>query len=373
MAGRAIEADEGLRTVLHPDGRPLAEGDRLRQPALAGTLRTLAAEGPRALYEGTLTARLVAGLSAAGCPLRALDFERFAPEEGPPLRGRFADLTVLTAPPNSAGVLLLQALAAIQAAGVGMAALSGDAGLVAEVLRLGMRQRDRELADPAFERFDPGAWLGAQRIAELVDLARAAAAGRRREPAPTAGREDGDTVAVVTADDAGRAVSLIQSLASSFGAAILEPETGILMHSRGAAFALETGHPNVLAPGKRPAHTLMPVIAERGGELFSVQGTMGGRAHAQIHVQVLLRLLAGASPGEAVAAPRFIVGGVTPGPGDTVWVEEGVPAEARRAFERARMRLRDLPASSEATGHAQVVAPDASGILRAGTDPRADG
>jgi gamma-glutamyltranspeptidase/glutathione hydrolase len=101
---------------------------------------------------------------------------------------------------------------------------------------------------------------------------------------------------------------------------------------------------------------------------------MGGLAHAQIHVQVLLRLLSGAAPGDAVAAPRFIVSGIAPGrPDDVVWVEDGVPAAARRSLRRAGMRIRELPAHSASTGHAQVVARDAGGALHSGTDPRADG
>src|SRR5207247_9618019 len=121
------------------------------------------------------------GPAEAGGGRRAPDFESFAAEAGEPLSGRFADVTILTSPPNSAGVLLLQALACLDAAGLGASALARDAGLLAELLRLGMRQRDRELADPALARFDRDALRGRERIDELVPGARRAALGRAPE------------------------------------------------------------------------------------------------------------------------------------------------------------------------------------------------
>ena len=107
-------------------------------------------------------------------------------------------------------------------------------------------------------------------------------------------RPTGDTIALVTRDAEGRAVSLIQSLYWSFGAQLIEPSTGIILQNRGTSFSLDPDHPNVIAPGKRPAHTLMPVLVEREGTLVGVLGTMGGKVQPQIHTQVLVRLLAGA-------------------------------------------------------------------------------
>ena len=111
----------------------------------------------------------------------------------------------------------------------------------------------------------------------------------------------------MAADDSGLAVSLTQSLFHAFGACVLEPETGILLHNRGAGFSLVPGHPNELAGGRRPAHTLMPLLVERDGAFAGALGTMGGHAHPQIQAQVLLRLLAGETPADAIAAPRWTV------------------------------------------------------------------
>lgn len=368
-----IARDPGLSAVLAPGGRGLRERETLRQPALAGTLRTLAEDGPRAFYDGPLAERLIAGLRRAGCALDTADLAGFAPELTEPLRHRCGDLDLLTSPPNSSGVLLPQALAALAAAGVADP-LGDGAGVLAELLRLGAEQRDAMLADPRATPVDLGAWLGPKRIDELA--ARACARARGAAPAPSGERSPrpgGDTVAVVAVDGEGRAVSLIQSVFHSLGSLVLEPETGVLMHNRGSFFSLVPGHPNELAPGRRPAHTLMPAMAERDGALRYVLGTMGGKAHAQIHAQVLLRLEAGAHPQEAIAAPRWVVGGIEVGePDDTVRVEDDVDPAARAAIERAGMRPLAVGTHSEWCGHAQAIALGADG-LRAGSDPRADG
>ncbi|HTE60499.1 MAG TPA: gamma-glutamyltransferase, partial [Solirubrobacteraceae bacterium] len=337
-------------------------------PALARTLAAIAERGADELYAGDTGARLVAGLRARGSRLDTDDLAAFAAEETAPLTGRFRDLTLLTSPPNASGVLLLQALAALEAAGI-HDPLGAGAGALAELLRLGAAQRDTLLADPRWTPTDLDAWLGEERIAEL-----ASAAGAPRAAARIAGAQpSGDTVAVVAADSSGLAVSLIQSLFGSFGSRLLEPATGVLLHNRGSAFSLVPGHPNELAGGKRPAHTLMPLVVERDGALAGVLGTMGGRAHAQIHAQILLRLLAGAGPAAAVAAPRWIVGGLDPGAPDTAArAESGLPAAAVKALTRAAMQVREEPWPSEELGHAQAIWVDGE-RLSAGSDPRADG
>jgi gamma-glutamyltranspeptidase/glutathione hydrolase len=364
-----IEADPGMAAVFHPGGTPLRTGDVLRQPALAATLERLATAGASDFYGGDVAARLLAGLDGLGGALTAGDLAGFAPEVGAPLAGAFAGVEVLTSPPNSSGVVLLQALAALDAASL-EDPLGADAAGLAEILRAGGEERERLLGDPRAVAQDVEDWLGAERIAALAERARAAArpaARPRLDPRPT-----GDTAAVVAAGDDGIAVSLIQSLFHGFGAQLLEPSTGVLLHNRGAFFSLRDGHPNALAPGRRPAHTLMPLMIRRGGRLAGVLGTMGGLVHAQIHAQVLLRLLAGATPQEAVDAPRWIVGAMELGePDDTIRIEDGCDAAARAALAGAGMRLVDVPRDSDWLGHAQAIWLEPR--LAAGSDRRADG
>jgi gamma-glutamyltranspeptidase/glutathione hydrolase len=194
------------------------------------------------------------------------------------------------------------------------------------------------------------------------------------EPAASVSRArpDGDTVAVVAVDARGGAVSLIQSLFHSFGAQILEPVTGVLLQNRGASFSLDSAHPNALAPRRRPAHTLMPVMVRREERLLGVLGAMGGPVQAQIHVQVLLRLLSGATPQEAVDEPRWVVGAREPGDADgTVRIEQGVGERARRALGGPGLAPREIERGSDDVGHVQAIWTEPG--LGAGSDMRADG
>jgi gamma-glutamyltranspeptidase/glutathione hydrolase len=364
-----VRTDRGMAGVFTRSGTPLRAGELLRQPALAHTLGGLAAEGPRAFYDGGLADTLAAGLARAGCALTAADLRAYAPVVEPPLRRSFAGVEILTSAPNSSGILLLQALAALEALAPADP-LGADAGQLASILRSGSAQRERMLADPAFVAFDREAWLGEQRIEELVTAARRGLT----DPAATVrgARPDGDTVAVVAVDAGGGAVSLIQSLCHSFGAQILEPVTGVLLQNRGASFSLDRTHPNALGPRRRPAHTLMPVMARRGERLLGVLGTMGGKVQAQIHVQVLLRLLGGATAQDAVDAPRWVVGALEAGEADgTVRVEQGVDPDARRALEVPGFTAVSLRRGSDDVGHAQAVWTEPE--LGAGSDVRADG
>jgi gamma-glutamyltranspeptidase len=368
----ATLSDRGLAEVFAPGGRRLAAGDRLHQPALARTLGAIAEHGAAAFYDGPIARRIVDVVAAAGGHLTAADLRGYAPEIGPPLRGPFRDLDVLTSPPNSSGVLVLQALAALEAAGLADP-LGDDAGALAEILRLGDHDRTQMLGDPRHVPFDRDAWLGDAHLAELVGEARLASHGERLAATVQANATpNGDTAAIVAWDGDGWAVSLVQSLFHSFGAQVLEPATGVVLQNRGAGFSLEDAHPNALAPGRRPAHTLMPMMVERDGRLAGVLGTMGGKVHAQIHVQVLLGLLDGRSPQDAVDAPRWIVGGMEIGErDDMIRIEDGCAEPARRALSRATLHALRLPRGSEWLGHAQAIwLPGGCG---AGSDFRADG
>jgi gamma-glutamyltranspeptidase len=326
----------------------------------------------RAFYEGPVADALVAKLSTRGSALAAVDLREFRPEVTAPLAGAFGGLEILTSPPNSSGILVLQALAALEASAAADP-LRRDAGLVAELFRIGDEDRARMLADPRFVPFDRDEWLGEERIAAAAARARAVAEGGPVPATPHhAPRSSGDTDAVVAADGDGRAVSLIQSLFHWFGAQLLDPATGVLLHNRGAAFSLSEELPGALAPGRRPPHTLMPIMLQRDGALAGVLGTMGGRVHAQIHVQVLARLLAGVTAQAAVDAPRWIVGAMDIGQReDTIHVESGCDEVTRAALARAAPDHTALERGSDILGHAQAIWLEPA--LSAGSDFRADG
>ena len=380
IARRADElrSDAGFADVFFANGVP-SEGDRLVQPSLAKTLRTLAEEGPGAFYAGDVGERFVRGLRAVGAPISTDDLARHTADLLPPLRGRYRDLDVSVTPPGSQGFVLLEALAAVERLEIDPDPIGPDAATLARILTAASADRDRHLADPEAMRIHVSALLDDGHIAALCDIVRGRLEGH--DPATdegpyAAGRTplQGDTIALVAADAEGWGVALIQSLYSGFGAGILEPATGIVPHDRGGCFTLEPGHPNELAPGKKPAHTLMPVAVHRDGDLVALAGTRGGHGQPQIDLMTLVRAFdLGLDPYEAVACPRWLVGGMEPLLADP-WIEAeaSVPDEVRGSFERDGFRVETVGPVDRAVGHAQLLRVD-GGVLVAGSDPRADG
>ncbi len=355
------------------NGQPLTEGELLRQPSLASSLRSIAADGASALYGGELGRRLIAGLNALGCALSLDDLEHHETEITTPIAGAYRDVEVITTRPNSQGFVLLEILAALAHLDEVPDPLGRHAPMLVEICRLASRDRDRHLADPRFEDVPLAEILSERYGAELLDRARTLL-----EAGTDIGTEaaipKGDTVAVVTADDEGNAASVIQSVFHTFGSGLLEPDTGILLHNRGASFDLDPNSPNVLMPGKRPLHTLMPLMIRRDTELVGIQGAMGGKAQPQIHLQLLLRTLRSESAADALAAPRWVVGGLEEGePTDVLHVERRAGEALLRDLARTGMPVVLLEDFDEEVGHGQLINKGAGGQMDAATDPRADG
>ena len=238
-----------------------------RSPRSPGRFARIADEGPAALYGGVVGEAYAAGLAAAGSPITIEDLAAHEASVLAPMRGAFGDLHVSVVPPNSQGFVLLQILALLERLGIDPDLDGPDAGRIARVIDVANGDRDRHLADPDRMLVHPSTLVDDGHLAALADQARDTVAATLRP--------DGDTIALVTADAEGNAVSLIQSLFWGFGSGILEPETGIAAQNRGACFTLEDGHPNRFAPGARPFHTLMPVLVHRAGELAGVAGHDG--------------------------------------------------------------------------------------------------
>jgi gamma-glutamyltranspeptidase len=356
-----IRADAGLAGVFAPGGALVREGDRLVQPALGDTLERLAARGADDLYEGETAGMLAAGLRELRAPLAAADLAAHRTDVSPALRHTVGADAYLTTGPNSQGYVLPQIMDVLARLRPDEP-FAGDAPVLAAVFAATAADRDRHLADPAAMLVAVAELLADDHVQAIAD----AAAGDREAAWP---RATGDTIALVTAD-ANLRVSLIQSIYDGFGSGVLEPRTGILLHNRGACFSADMQSPNAPAPGKRPLHTLMPLMAERDGRVAWVAGTMGGHAQPQIHAQLLLRRRAGADAQAAVAAPRFIVGEEEPG--SAIAVEAGLDP-AWSAFVKDGAEPLAIPAGSGLAGHSHAIAIGADGSLDAGSDPRADG
>jgi gamma-glutamyltranspeptidase/glutathione hydrolase len=344
----ALAADPGCRAVF-------TAGDTLVQPNLAATLRTLATDGPDAFYTGPIAGALAGGLKELGCPMTVDDLAGYAPRVTDAIAADFAGHRVHTSPPNTQGFMLLRTLRAVTALG------RDTADVLVPLFLDGIRVRETLLADPDFAATDLDDGFD-EIVARLVSAGAPAVVPAAK----------GDTVGIAAADSSGYAVSLIQSVFDSFGAAVLEPATGILMQNRGTGFSLDPASPNVIEPGKRPKHTLMPVLVTRGGALRWVSATMGGHGQPQIHAQVLLHLLAGRSPQAAVSAPRWVAGAREPGQATDI-VHYEADLDGSTVDLLAGFPLAEVPARTEFLGHTNVVSVEPDGTFTAGSDPRSDG
>jgi gamma-glutamyltranspeptidase/glutathione hydrolase len=377
---------DGLRAVWAAGGRTPLPGEIVRLPALASTLRTLADGGFDAYYEGELGERIAHGLVAAGAPFRAGDLRDHRSTWGRPLATSYRGVRVTTHPPNSSGLVALEALNVLgrfePPPGARFDARGWTDGawphLQLEVAKLALADRDAELTDPSVRKVPVERLLSA-------DHASALASGidpDRADPAPRPVRTlVGGTIYLAAVDAAGNAVSLIQSNASGFGSGVLDPSTGVHFQNRGASFSLDPAHPNVLAPGKRTAHSLLPGMLFRDGDRrpWVVVGSMGGDIQPQIHVSFVSALVdGGADIATAVAAPRTAAlpaGWLAP-PVDVVTdgeLAEGVEADLSRRGHAIRGVAYD-----GSLGHQHAIelvdgGPAAGGWLAATTDPRSPG
>ncbi|HEX6843770.1 MAG TPA: gamma-glutamyltransferase [Actinomycetota bacterium] len=363
--------DPALAGVFAPNGRPLAEGEELRQPALGTTLDTLAAGGAEALYRGPVGAAYVRGLRAAGSRITESDLAGHEAYMAPPLVGAFAggDIHLAVAPPNSQGYSLLQSLAAIDRLGIDPDPHGPDAATLARIFLEGLRDVRRHLADPERMAVHPSTLLEDGYLAAFCDAVRAPLV-----PGDAPARPSGDTIALVAMDAEGTAVSLVQSLFWAFGSGILDPSTGIVAHNRGACFTLAPGLPNTYTPGALPLHTLLPVLLldqDRG--LVGAAGTKGSFQQPQIDAQVIVHaFVRGRTPADAVAAPRWIVEDLPDDGLPPIVAETDLPAPTIDALGGSGLAVQEVAARPSWVGHAHLVRRIGEEI-HAGTDPRADG
>jgi gamma-glutamyltranspeptidase len=353
-----LRSDPGMARVFFPSGRPLALGETLVQGELASTLELLGDAGVRAFYEGSLGRTWLQSVTGKGSDLSEDDLAAFEAELAEPLVATYGSREVLTAPPNSQGALLLKTLALL--GGDDLDPLSESAPALAEAFHAAADARSRYLADP--------------RAAEVpLDLL-LTDTDKPDAPGGEPRNGSGDTVAVAAADDEGWGISLIQSLFDSFGCGVLDPATGIIAHNRGSFFSLDPNSLNVLAPRKRPAHTLSPALVRDDGELRNVLGTMGGLAQTQILTHVLMHLSAGRGVADAIRAPRWTVGSIEAhGDSRSVQAEANVPAPAVEALRAQGWPITTIPALSLDVGDAVAIHRAADGELSAAADPRGPG
>lgn len=346
---------------------------KVRQPALATTLRDIAASAGRSLYEGPLAASIARAVQRFGGWLAEADLAASTADWVEPIAAPFRDLTVVTTPPSTQGFGLLAALRRIEA--VSPAPLDrrdpAAAHLLVEAVAAALDLRDRHSQDRSRVVGDLGALWGeaaAAAFADAFDPHRRSALAAR----PSRRVTKGDTAHLAVCDADGMCVSLIQSLYFDFGSCIPVPEGGFTLQNRGAAFGLDPSEAGALVPGLRPPSTLMPSIALKAGRPVLALGCMGGDGQMQTQVQLMVDLTdGGLDPQQAIARPRWYLDR-SGADAAVVKVEAGVENDIVEGLRRRGHRVERLGASEEIMGHAQVIQ-RSDGVLVGGADPRSDG
>ncbi|MEH2512015.1 gamma-glutamyltranspeptidase/glutathione hydrolase [Nitrobacteraceae bacterium AZCC 1564] len=279
-----LESNPAAKEHFLPGGVAPAIGDKRSQPALGKTLRRIAREGRSAFYEGEVAEELVTVLQGLGGVHTVEDFAAHVSEDVTPISTKYHGYDVLECPPNGQGLAALMILRVL--AGYDIKSLSevDRVHLLAEATKAAYRARDAFFCDPAHGKVDAAHFLSdgyIGRIRSKIDLKRASG------KADWDDIEHTDTVYVTVVDRDLNAVSFINSLFNPFGSGIYAPKSGVLLHNRGYGFRLVPGHPNALAPNKRPMHTIIPGMVTKDGRCQMPFGVMGGHYQATGHANFL--------------------------------------------------------------------------------------
>ncbi|MCJ7433858.1 MAG: gamma-glutamyltransferase [Anaerolineales bacterium] len=356
------------------EGRAPRAGEIFHNKGLARTFRKIADEGKRAYYEGEIAKSIAKVIQESGGCLTVDDLAAHHSTWDEPISVDYRGYRVWECPPNGQGLAALLALNLLE--GFDLASLpplsTERLHLQIEAMRLAFADVRWYVADPKF--FDiplkellSKAYAGERR--KLINPKHAALDQKRGTPVTSSG-----TIYFSVVDKVGNACSFINSNYMGFGTGIIPKGWGFSLQNRGHNFSLEANHPNLLEPRKRPYHTIIPAMATRAdGSLFTSFGVMGGFMQPQGHIQVFSALVDnGLDPQSALDMPRFCIepsedGGWTS-------LEEGISDKVIAALKKRGHLTRKISGWERATfGRGQVIVRERSGVLIAGSDPRADG
>jgi gamma-glutamyltranspeptidase/glutathione hydrolase len=360
-----LRRDTGAAATFLVDGAAPEAGDWFQNPDLAQTFQRVADGGPQVFYGGDLGREIVDGLAKLGGHLTLEDLRSHEPRWVEPLSIEYKGYQLWELPPAGQGIAALQMLKMLE--GYDFSVMEHNSAeylhTLIEAKKLAHADLDRYIADPDHMDVQPEALLDATYLsgrAALIDPVRAA---DRPDPGHLA--TDSETIYLTVADRHGNMISFINSIYGYFGSRVVVPGTGLVLQNRGAGFTLEEGHPNQIAPNKRPLHTIIPAFVTKDRKPWLSYGVMGGSMQPQGHVQVLLNMVEfGMDPQEAIDAARF-----RHFSGTRVAIENLDP-EVGSALEALGHQLRDPQGIAFGGGQA---------ILRlvrgwaAASDPRKDG
>ena len=380
-----MSGDPAAAEVFLPGGRAPKPGEVFKNPDLAQTLDQIAGGGRDVFYRGPIGAAIVADIQKRGGFLTAADLAAHRADWVDPISTNYRGYDLYELPPNTQGFVALEMLNILE--GYDIASLGHNSAdylhLLAEAKRIAFADRAAYVADPAHV---PSTILegliskdyaatrpagdrprqGGVRLQPPAYLAPLSWKTLSRAMSRSTGRDRGDTVYLAAADSEGNAISFINSLFSSFGSGIVVPGTGVVLHNRGAGFTLEEDHPNRLAPGKRPFHTLVPAFVMKDGKPLMPFGVMGGDNQAQAHVQIIVNIVDfGMNVQEAGDAARVRHA-------DPVFAAESGIGEAVRAALAQRGHVM-IDGRGAMGGYQAVMIDPVTGVLMGGSDPRKDG
>ena len=365
----ALEPVPGFRSLHLTGGAPPAAGSILRQPALARTFSLLARDGLESFYSGWLAGQIAHELAAAGVPLDAADLADQHATLGRPLRLALPMAELFNCGPPSQGLASLLILGIFSRLPAAQADTFAHVHGIVESTKRAFTIRDREIG----HREDEGS--GLEHYLASTELERMAARIDPRRAAPwPGGAGDGDTVWFGVIDAAGRAVSAIQSLYFEFGSGIGLPESGFVWQNRGCAFRLSGDGPNVLAPRRKPFHTLNPAFARFADGRTMVYGAMGGDGQPQTQAALFTRYaLYGQDLQDAISAPRWLLGRTWGESRDALRLESRFPAELFAELRLAGHPVERVAAFDQVMGHAGAIVHSRTQEFQGASDPRSDG
>lgn len=362
------------------DGRAPRPGEIFRNPGLAKTLRRVAGGGKDAFYQGEIAEAIAGAVQKSGGCLSVEDLATHQSTWEQPIHITYRGLNIWECPPNGQGLAALLGLNLLE--GFDLAEMAPRSverlHLEIEAMRLAFADTRWYVSDPLFNHIPVAELLSKTYATErrkLIDPNRAVLDQKYGTPIKAS-----DTVYLSVVDGEGNACSFINSNYMGFGTGIVPPGWGFSLQNRGYNFSLDPAHPNVLAPGKRPYHTIIPAMATRlDGSLFASFGVMGVFMQPQGHLQVVVGMADdGLDPQAALDRPRFCISDGTAG--GQVSLEIGIPAQVMDRL--AQMGHAVIPVGGyqrSVFGRGQIIIrteegqPEPTAVLWGGSDPRADG
>ena len=369
-AAEWISNDPESRRVFLPNGKPPAVGDTFSNPDVAKALKLIADNGPSAFYKGAIALAILSTSRALGGTMATDDLAEFSPEWVNPIFTSYRGWTIYELPPNGQGMAALEMLNIME-----MSPASPDGPLSVtelhkkiEAMKLAYADLYRYNADPRFAKVPVEGLLSkdyAKTRANLIDATRANCEVMPGKPPGS------DTTYLSVVDRDGNILSLIQSNYDAFGSAITVRGMGFVLQNRGALFSLDPASPNMLAPRKRPFHTIIPAFMERGDQHIGF-GIMGGPNQPVAHAQFVSNVVDYAmNPQAALDNARFTV---SPRRGCNVVIESRVKPEVLQKLSGMGHVFHIEREYSTAMGRGQAVMHDSkTNINYGGSDPRADG